>query len=86
MRVESEHARSFYEIESVRSRWASRELGRQINEIVTAVQESGRIEELKKGLRDVYGKDMFDDQVSKFSDSDLIALGKSVAGGVPSSR
>ncbi len=34
MRVESEHARSFYEIESVRNRWASRELGRQVNSLL----------------------------------------------------
>jgi predicted nuclease of restriction endonuclease-like (RecB) superfamily len=34
MRVESEHARSFYEIEAIRSRWSSRELERQINSLL----------------------------------------------------
>lgn len=33
MRVESEHARSFYEIEAIRNRWSSRELERQIHSL-----------------------------------------------------
>jgi predicted nuclease of restriction endonuclease-like (RecB) superfamily len=31
MRVEAEHARSFYEVEAARNRWSSRQLERQIN-------------------------------------------------------
>lgn len=34
MRVESEHARSFYEIEAVRNQWSSRELERQMNSLL----------------------------------------------------
>ena len=63
--------------------WASRTLGRQIGEMVNAYQETAKTEKLKKSLRDIYGKEIYDDQIGDMNDGQLIALGKSLANGVP---
>ena len=47
IRVESPHARSFYEIETIRNNWSSRELARQINSLLF---ERLALSKDKKGL------------------------------------
>ncbi len=63
--------------------WASRELGRQVTAMVEAAQRSAKTDELKKGLGDIYGKEIYDDTISTLDDAGLISLGKTVRSGVP---
>ena len=63
--------------------WASAGLGRQIGELVNAFQASGKGDELRKALKDIYGKDQFDDTIVELDDAQLLELGGNLRRGVP---
>ncbi|MCZ6604980.1 MAG: DNA-directed RNA polymerase subunit beta [Alphaproteobacteria bacterium] len=63
--------------------WASHVLGQQIGELVNAYQKGAKTDKLKKSLRDIYGKDTYDESIASLEDEKIVSLGKSLAGGVP---
>jgi len=64
--------------------WASHGLGRQIREMVEAVQNGvGGTPELKKGLEKVYGKETFKDDIASMEESQITELAGNLVNGVP---
>jgi DNA-directed RNA polymerase subunit beta len=64
--------------------WASHGLGRQIREMVEAVQNGvGGTPELKKGLEKVYGKETFKDDIASMGESQITELAGNLVNGVP---
>ncbi len=70
--------------------WASRGLGRQINELVEAHRHSseekaakGVVKDLKSRLQAIYGKEQFKEEVASLSDSELLELAANMSYGVP---
>ncbi len=64
--------------------WASHGLGRQIREMVEAVQNgAGGTPELKKGLEKVYGKDTFKDDIASMDEPQITELAGNLVNGVP---
>jgi DNA-directed RNA polymerase subunit beta len=63
--------------------WASRELGRQVAEMVEAVQQGENVDVLKKGLKEAYGKEIYDESIDKLGQEEVLEIGRSVVGGVP---
>jgi DNA-directed RNA polymerase subunit beta len=60
--------------------WACRGLGRIIDDALHEFHASGKAEELRKAMVDIYGAD---DSVAKFKDDELVMLAEKVKGGVP---
>ncbi len=52
--------------------WASAGLGRQIGETIDRVVQDGSLDKLRTGLKDIYGKEVFDDDISQLDDEQLI--------------
>ncbi len=63
--------------------WACNGLGRQIGDILDAVQRGGRTDPLKKKLKQVYGDKTFKDEIADMDDDDLIELSTNLRSGVP---
>jgi len=63
--------------------WASAGLGRQIAEVVTKVQKSRNIEELRKQLRRIYGRDAYKAEMEDLSDDEVFELCRNLSKGIP---
>ena len=63
--------------------WAAAGLGRQIGELVRDYEASGKSNELRRCLKDIYGKDQYDDAIGPLEDSQLLDFGSSLTRGVP---
>ena len=63
--------------------WASHGIGRQIGEVIDKVSRGGKIEELRKTLRGVYGKAEYDLRVAELDEPQLLELGGNLRNGVP---
>ncbi len=63
--------------------WASAGMGRQINEMIQAIQQkNANTNELKAKLKDVYGDEVYK-HIGKMNDNELLELGSNLRGGVP---
>jgi DNA-directed RNA polymerase subunit beta len=62
--------------------WASAGLGHQIGAVVQDIKRGGKVESLKKLLKDVYKKEEFDD-INVLDETQLIELGENLSHGVP---
>jgi DNA-directed RNA polymerase subunit beta len=60
--------------------WACRGLGRIIDEALQKFHESGEAKALREAVGDIYGKDS---GTTKLRDTELVALGEQLKGGVP---
>jgi DNA-directed RNA polymerase subunit beta len=60
--------------------WACAGLGRQIGEVVDKTKRDGRVETLRKSLKQIYGHD---ERLAELDDSGLIELSENLREGVP---
>ena len=63
--------------------WACAGLGRQIGEVLDRVRAGGKVTDLKKTLKGVYGKPLFDGLISDLDDSEVVELGGNLSTGIP---
>ena len=69
--------------------WAAAGIGKQIGQIVSAYQQNMEGErakalaELKTKLETIYGKELWDTEISKLTEEQLIELGQNLTPGVP---
>jgi DNA-directed RNA polymerase subunit beta len=63
--------------------WASARLGKKIAETCRQIQRSGRIEDLRKRIKDIYGEDAITIGSEELSDPDLLELADNLRVGVP---
>ncbi len=60
--------------------WACAGLGRQIGDVVDKVKRDGKVEPLRRSLKQIYGHD---DRLSELDEKNLIELGDNLREGVP---
>jgi DNA-directed RNA polymerase subunit beta len=63
--------------------WASHGIGRQIGDMLAKTQKSGKVDELRKTLRNVYGKQEYDERVAPLDENQLLELAGNLRRGVP---
>jgi DNA-directed RNA polymerase subunit beta len=63
--------------------WACRGLGRQIGEILDKVTRSGKTDDLKRKLKQVYGDTAYKAEMGDMNDEELVELGHNLVGGIP---
>jgi len=63
--------------------WAAHGLGRQIGDMLESLNGSGNLDHVRKQLRDVYGKEIFDADISDMNDDEVIELAGNLRNGVP---
>ncbi len=63
--------------------WASHGLGRQVGELLDSVKRGGKIDALKKRLRQIYGPNDYKKWIADLSDEELIELCGNLRDGVP---
>ena len=63
--------------------WASAGIGRHIGSIVDKVTRGAKADELRKYLKQIYGKEQFDESIAPLDDDQLVELGENLRAGVP---
>jgi DNA-directed RNA polymerase subunit beta len=63
--------------------WASAGLGRQIGEMLQAYQSKVDVKALRERLRDVYGDDLYNRDIKKMEDEEVLSLAGNLTRGVP---
>jgi DNA-directed RNA polymerase subunit beta len=63
--------------------WASAGLGRQIGETLDKVVRDGKIGILRTQMKNLYGKALYDREISELDDEQIIELGQNLTVGVP---
>jgi DNA-directed RNA polymerase subunit beta len=63
--------------------WACAGLGRQIGEALDAARRSGDFEPLKRKLEDVYGSEIYREQIADMDIDELVELAGNLRSGVP---
>jgi DNA-directed RNA polymerase subunit beta len=63
--------------------WACHGLGRQIGDLLQAYQEGGKIEPLKKKLKQVYGDKIFKSDIAELDQGQLVELCDNLRDGIP---
>jgi DNA-directed RNA polymerase subunit beta len=63
--------------------WAAAGLGRQVAEILEKIERGGRITELKRRLKEVYGDKSYKADVADLSDQEFLELGRNLRLGIP---
>ena len=63
--------------------WACRGLGRQIGDVLSKMQRSMKVEELRRTLRSVYGKGEYEERIAPLDDGQVLDLAGNLKGGVP---
>ena len=63
--------------------WAAAGLGRKIGEIMDKMGAGGSVDQLRRGLKEVYGKDCYDRDIAGLSDEDTRELGQNARFGIP---
>jgi DNA-directed RNA polymerase subunit beta len=63
--------------------WACVGLGRQIGEVLDAVRRGGKVDELKKKLKQVYGDKTYKAEVTELNNEEMVELGENLRGGIP---
>jgi DNA-directed RNA polymerase subunit beta len=63
--------------------WAAAGLGRQIGAMLDAVADSGKLDNLRKTLKDAYGKPIYDATISDLGDEEVVELAGNLRRGVP---
>ncbi|MFQ5973488.1 MAG: DNA-directed RNA polymerase subunit beta, partial [Alphaproteobacteria bacterium] len=63
--------------------WAAHGLGRQVAELLDAIGPSGKTDKVRRRLKEIYGKEIFDQEVVELTEEELIELSENVSKGVP---
>ena len=63
--------------------WASNGLGRQIGDMLDSLNGSGKLDDMRKKLRDVYGKEIYDNDIANMSVDEVVELAGNLRNGVP---
>ena len=63
--------------------WASSGLGRQIGNMLDMISQDGKLDKLHGQLKEVYGKEVYDEDIAKLSDDEVMVLGGNLRKGVP---
>jgi DNA-directed RNA polymerase subunit beta len=63
--------------------WACAGLGRQIGEVLDAVRRGGKVDDLKKKLKQVYGDKTYKSEVTELNNEEIVELGENLRGGIP---
>jgi DNA-directed RNA polymerase subunit beta len=63
--------------------WACRGLGQQVGDLLNEYQASGKMEPVKKRLKQIYGDKSYKSDLAELSDEDLVELSTNLSGGVP---
>ena len=63
--------------------WACHSLGRQIGELLEQYRHGGKIDTLKKKLKQVYGDKLYKADISQLDDEEMVELCANVRDGVP---
>jgi len=63
--------------------WASSGLGRQIGNMLDSIVQDGKLDKLKGQLKEVYGKEVYDDDIATLSENEMLELGGNLRNGVP---
>jgi len=63
--------------------WACIGLGRQIGEVLDATRRGGKLEDLKKKLKQVYGDRAYKGEVTELNNEELVELCDNLRGGIP---
>ncbi len=63
--------------------WASSGLGRQIGNMLDMISQDGKLDKLHGQLKEVYGKEVYDEDIANLSDDDVLELGGNLRKGVP---
>jgi DNA-directed RNA polymerase subunit beta len=64
--------------------WACATLGKQIGELVDAYRRNGQErQKLVEGLRDVYGQEIFEEQIEDMTSDELVELSENLRKGIP---
>ncbi len=63
--------------------WASSGLGRQIGNMLDSIVQDGKLDKLKGQLKEVYGKEVYDDDIATLSENEVLELGGNLRNGVP---
>jgi len=63
--------------------WACHGLGRQVGELLNEYRASGKIDAVKKRLKQIYGEKAFKSDLAELSDDNLVELSANLREGVP---
>jgi DNA-directed RNA polymerase subunit beta len=63
--------------------WACANLGRQVGELLDRVVQSGKIADLRKSLKTIYGDDLYKHEISGLEDPEVVELASHLQSGVP---
>ncbi len=63
--------------------WACHGLGRQVGDMLNQYRASGKIDPIKKRLRQIYGEKAFKSDLAVMNDEDLVELTNNIRDGVP---
>ena len=63
--------------------WASSGLGRQIGNMLDLMVQDGKLDKLKGQLKEVYGKEVYDEDIATLSEDEVLELGGNLRNGVP---
>ena len=63
--------------------WACHGLGQQIADLLNAYQDGNSLDPLRKQLKAVYGREIFDDEIADLSDAEVLELCNNLREGVP---
>jgi len=63
--------------------WASHGLGRQIGDLLNAYAASGATDDVRKKLRDIYGKTVYDGEIAELGEDEVLELATNLRTGVP---
>ncbi len=63
--------------------WACHGLGRQIGDMLEAYRANGKIDPIKKSLKQIYGEKSFKSDLSELNDDNLIELSANLREGIP---
>ncbi len=63
--------------------WACAGLGKQIREVLNAYQRSGKTDDMQKTLKQIYGPQIYKEDIDQLSTGDLAELGGNLGNGVP---
>jgi DNA-directed RNA polymerase subunit beta len=63
--------------------WACANIGRQIGEIVEQVASNGKVAELRKHIRELYGDEAYKAQIADLDDAQFMELASNLSEGLP---
>ncbi|HVY99156.1 MAG TPA: DNA-directed RNA polymerase subunit beta [Dongiaceae bacterium] len=63
--------------------WACASLGKQVGEMLDKIRENGKVADLRKAMKDIYGDRSFKTEVQELPDEQLIEMAEHIRTGVP---